>query len=98
MSSRLWMLMHFCLGSHALPARQGRLARPAIPQHLRRCTLCSTRALGDERVFWLLIATIAHCCCHFQPLYQYADSAMECVAQGPQGPLAVVLILANDAN
>ena len=27
----------------------GRIAKPAVPRHLRRCTLCGTRALGDER-------------------------------------------------
>ena len=43
--------MQFQMGSHALPVEQGRLARLAIPLHLRRCTLCETRALGDERHF-----------------------------------------------
>ena len=50
---RLQLLMRFHMGSHALPAvvEQGRLARPAVPQHLCGCTLCSTRALqvSDER-------------------------------------------------
>ena len=49
--SRLQLLMQFRMGSHALPVEQGRLARPAIPRHLRRCTLCETRAWGDERHF-----------------------------------------------
>ena len=39
------------MGSHALPVEQGRLAKPAVPRHLRRCTLCGTRALGDETAF-----------------------------------------------
>ena len=43
--------MQFRMGSHALPVEQGRLAKPAIPRHLRRCTLCGTRAMGDERHF-----------------------------------------------
>ena len=43
--SRLQFLMQFCMGSHALPV--GRLARLAVPRHLRHCTLCGTRALGD---------------------------------------------------
>ena len=48
--SRRQMLMQFRMGSHALPVEQSRLARTAlaIPRHLRRCTLCETRALGDE--------------------------------------------------
>ena len=48
---RLQLLMQFRMGSHALPVEQGSLARPAIPRHLRRCTLCETRPLGDERYF-----------------------------------------------
>ena len=35
----------------SLAAIIGRLARPAVPWHLRRCTLCQTRSLGDERHF-----------------------------------------------
>ena len=51
--SRLQLLMQFRMGSHALPVEQGRLARSAVPRHLRRCTLCKTRALGDEmHFFW----------------------------------------------
>ena len=50
--SRLRLLMQFRMGSHALPVEQGRLARPAIPRHLRRCTLCETRELAErEREF-----------------------------------------------
>ena len=45
--SRLQLLMRSRMGSHALLVEQGRLARPAIPQHLRRCTLCETRSLGE---------------------------------------------------
>ena len=33
---------------HALPIEQGRFARPAVPRHLRRCTVCNTQAVGDE--------------------------------------------------
>ena len=35
-------------GSHTLPIEQGRFARPAIPRHLRRCTVCDKQAVGDE--------------------------------------------------
>ena len=58
--SRLQLLMQFRMGSHALPVEQGRLARPAVPQHLRRCTLCGTRALGDERHFGFDCRHFAH--------------------------------------
>ena len=49
--SRVQLLMQFHMGSHALPVEQGRLAKPTVPRHLRRCTLCGTRALGDEQHF-----------------------------------------------
>ena len=58
--SRVRLLMQFRMGSHALPVEQGRLARPAVPRHLRRCTLCGTRALGDERHFVFDCPHFAH--------------------------------------
>ena len=63
--SRLRLLMQFCMGSHALPVEQGRFARPAIPRHLRHCTLCKTRALGDERHF---VFDCPHFAPHSQPI------------------------------
>ena len=42
------VLVEFRLGFHALPIEQGRFARPALPRHLRRCTVCDTQAVGDE--------------------------------------------------
>ena len=44
--SGLRLLMQFRMGSHALPVEQGRLARPAISRHLRRCTFCESRGIG----------------------------------------------------
>ena len=41
-------LVQFRLGSHTLPIEQGRFARPAVPRHLRRCTVCITQAVGDQ--------------------------------------------------
>ena len=52
--------MQFRMGSHALPVERGRLAKPAVPRHLRRCTLCGTRALGDERHFVFDCPHFAH--------------------------------------
>ena len=46
--SKLWALVQFRFGSHTLPIEQGRFARPAVPRHLRRCTVCHTQAEGDE--------------------------------------------------
>ena len=72
--------MRFCMGSHALPVEQGRLARQAIPRHLRRCTLCETRALGDERHFVVDCPHFAHIRRRFRSLYQDADidGTMQC--------------------
>ena len=58
--SRLLLLMQFRMGSHALPVEQGRLARPAIPRHLRCCNLCETKAFGDERHFVFDCPHFAH--------------------------------------
>ena len=46
--SKLRALVQFRLGSHTLPIEQGRFARPAVPRHLRWCTVCDTQAVGDE--------------------------------------------------
>ena len=58
-------------------AGQGRLAIPAIPRHLRRCTLCKTRALGDERHFVYDCPHFAHIRRQFRSLYQDADDTMQ---------------------
>ncbi len=50
---KLRRLMQFRLGSHDLPIEQGRMARSIVPRCLRRCTLCSRHAPGDERHFML---------------------------------------------
>ena len=47
--TKLRLLFHFRMGSHSLPVEQGRLGRSSVPRHLRRCTLCTARAVGDER-------------------------------------------------
>ena len=46
--TRLRALVQFRVGPHSLPVEQGRFVRPSFPRHLRRCNLCSTRAVGDE--------------------------------------------------
>ena len=46
--SELRALVQFGFGFHTLPVEQGRFARPALPRHLRRCTVCETQAVGDE--------------------------------------------------
>ena len=76
--SRLRLLMQVRMGSHALLVEQDRLARPAIPRHLRCCTLCETRALGDERHFVFDSPHFADICCQFRSLYQDADDTMQC--------------------
>ena len=59
--SNLQAVVHLRLGSHTLPIEQGRSARPALPCHLCRCTVCDTQAVGDE----------LHCvfdCLHFSEI------------------------------
>ena len=75
---RVQLLMQFRMGSHALPVEQIRHTRPAVPRHLRRCTLCGTRALGDERHFVLDCPHFAHVRRQFWSLYQDADGTMQC--------------------
>ena len=100
--SRLRLLMQFRMGSHALPVEQGSLARPAIPRHLR-CTLCETRALGDERHFVFDCPHFTHICRQFHSLYQAADSTMQCFVWHKDQKavchcLAAILNLAHDSN
>ena len=47
--TKLRLLLHFRMGCHSLPVEQGRLGRPSVPRHLRRCMLCAACAVGDER-------------------------------------------------
>ena len=101
--SRVRLLMQFRMGSHALPVEQGRLAKPAVPRHLRRCTLCGTRALGDERHFVFDCPHFAHICRHFRSLYQDADGTMQCFVWHKDQKavchcLAAILNVADDSN
>ena len=98
--SRLRLLMQFRMGSHALPVEQGRLARPAIPRHLRRCALCETRALGDERHF---VFDCAHIRRQFCSLSMKADGTMQCFVWHKDQKavchcLAAIVNLADDSN
>ena len=45
--SKLRALVQFRLGSHTLPIEQDRFARPALPRHLRQCTVCDTQAVSS---------------------------------------------------
>ena len=48
-SSRLWCSSDLVpYSAECRPIEQGRFARPAVPRHLRRCTVCDTQAVGDE--------------------------------------------------
>ena len=101
--SGLRLLMQFRMGSGALPVEQGRLARPAIPRHLPRCTLCETSLLGDERHFVFDCPHFAHIRRQFRSLYQDADGAMQwCVWHKDQKAvchcLAAILNLADDSK
>ena len=98
--SKLRALVQFRSGSHTLPVEQGRFARPALPRHLRRCTVCDTQAVGDE----------LHCvfdCPHFNDvrtqfpgLFQDAAGvhAYVHVAQGPEVCLPLSHCLAAEGS
>ena len=101
--SRVQLLMQFRMGSHALPVEQGRLAKPAVPRHLCRCTLCGTRALGDERHFVFDCPHFAHIRREFRSLYQDAECTMQCFVWHKDQKavchcLAAILNLADDSN
>ena len=69
-----------------------------------RCTLCGTRALGDERHFVFDCPHFARIRRQFRSLYQDADSTMQCfcVAQGTRKLschcLAAILNVADDSQ
>ena len=99
----LWLGPMGMLTRYLMPVEQGRLARPAIPQHLRRCTLCKPRALGDERHFILDHPHTAHIRRPSCSLYQDADGAMQCLVWHKDQKvvchcLAAILSLANDSQ
>ena len=101
--SRLRLLMQFRMGSHALPVEQGRLARPAIPRHLRRCTFCDTGAPGDERHLVFDCPHFAHVRRQFQSLFDDADGTMQLFfwhtdQQAVCRCLTAILDLADDSN
>ena len=77
--SRLRLSMQFRMGSHSLPAEQGRLARPMVPRQLRRCTLCSTHAVGDKRYYVSKFDCphFAHICRQIRSLFHDADGVMQ---------------------
>ena len=97
---KLRSILHFRMGSHALPVEQGRLDRPAVPRHLRRCTFCTTRAVGDER----------HClfdCPHFgglrsehAQLFHEAHGAMRSLMwhKNQKSVCAMILAIVNEAQ
>ena len=102
--SRLQMLMHFRMGSQTLPVEQGRLARPAVPRHLCRCTLCPTcRSLGDERHFVCDCPHFAHIRHQFRSNFQDADGTIQYFVwhkdqKAVSHCLAAILNLANDST
>ena len=101
--SRMRLLMQFRMGSHSLPVEQGRLARPVIPRQLRRCTLCDTHAIGDERHYVFDCPRFAHIRRQFRSLFQDADGAMQSFMWHRNQKavchcLAAILNLADDSS
>ena len=77
-TSRPQLLMQYRIGCHPLSLEQDRLGRPTILWLLRCCALCSARALGDERHFFVDCSSFAHTCCQILPFSQNADGTMHC--------------------
>ena len=75
--TKLRSLVHFRMGCHSLPIEQGRLARPHVPRRLRRCTLCTTCALGDERHYVFDCPRFAGLRLTHAELFQDASGAMK---------------------
>ena len=101
--SRMRLLMQFRMGSHSLPVEQGRLVRPMIPRQLRRCTLCDTHAVGDERHYVFDCPRFAHIRRQFRSLFQDADGAMQSFVWHRNQKavchcLAAILSLADDSS
>ena len=74
--SKLRLLAQFRMGSHLLPVEQGRFQRPRVPRYLRRCTLCGTHALGDERHFVFECPSFQAIRSGFTDLFDAAGGAM----------------------
>ena len=74
--TKLRALLHFRMGSHVLPVEQGRFARPHIPRNLRRCTLCTTGAIGDERHFCFECPFLDGIRAQYADLYDSSGGAM----------------------
>ena len=103
--SRLRLLMQFRMGSYSLLVEQGRLARPMVPRQLRRCTLCSTHAIGDARhnVFDCPHFVHINIRRQFRLLFQDADGSMQSFMwhrdqQGGCHCLAALITLADDSS
>ena len=101
--SRLRLLMQCRMGSHSLPVEQGRLARPMVPKQLRRRTLCSTCAIGDERHLIIDCPHFAHVRRQFRSLFQDADGALQWLMWHRNQKavchcLAAIITLADDSR
>ena len=77
--NKLWALVQFRLGFHALPIEQGRFARPALLRHFCRCTVCDTQAVGAELQCVLDCPHFSDTRAQFPGLFQDAAGCM-CVS------------------
>ena len=73
--SKLRRLVRFRLGSHCLPVEQGRLDK--VPRFLRRCTLCTRHAPGDERHYMLECSHFDDIRAQFPHLFAGARGSMQ---------------------
>ena len=75
---RIIIMTWLFMGSHmhALPVEQGRFSRPQVPRNLRRCSLCSTRSVGDERHYLFDCPKFDEIRAQFAQLYESSAGAM----------------------
>ena len=98
--TKLRSLIHFRVGCHSLPVEQGRLARPRVPRQLRRCTLCTTCALGDERHYVFDCPHFAGLRLTHAELFQDAAGAMKSLVwhKDQQAVSALLLAISTEAQ
>ena len=82
------------------PVEQGRLDRPAVPRHLRPCTFCTTRAVGDERHCLFDCPHLGDLRSEHAQLFDEAHGAMRSLMwhKNEKSVCAMILAIVNEAQ
>ena len=86
------------VGCHSVPSEQGRLVRPHVPRQLRRCTLCTTCALGNEHHYVFICPHFAGLRLTHGELFQDASGAMMSLVWHKDQQAVCALLLATVAE